>query len=158
MDIEIKQTITQIIAFLAMLWILKRFAWKPFLAILDERTEKIKSIFDEAENKLQEADALKADYDKKIANIEAEGQGIIQDAANQARQVAEEIEQQAQNKAHEIIDKAHTQLHTDIEKSKEGLKKEMIDVAFYAMEKLAYKKISKEDRDHFAKEVMNEVR
>ena len=51
LKIEIPQLITHIIGFLIALWILKRYAWKPLLALLDERRERIKNGFAEIENK-----------------------------------------------------------------------------------------------------------
>lgn len=157
MDIELKQTVTQILAFLLMLWILKRFAWKPFMKILDERTENIQSIYKEAETTQEQANDFKKEYEGRLAHINAEGQKIIQHSTLEAQQVATKIEQQARQKADEIIQKAHVQIESDMEKSQEALKTQMIDVAFYAIEKLAHKKLTKEDKDQFTKEVMKEV-
>ncbi len=39
----ISQILTQLIAFLIFLWIMKRFAWRPILRLLDERRERLES-------------------------------------------------------------------------------------------------------------------
>lgn len=46
MEVEVGQVVSQIIAFLILLAVLKRFAWGPLLQLLEEREERIRSEFD----------------------------------------------------------------------------------------------------------------
>ena len=62
MNLVWQQVLTQIIGFLIVLWVLKRFAWKPILALLEERRQKIKNEFDEAARRKGEANQLLASY------------------------------------------------------------------------------------------------
>jgi F-type H+-transporting ATPase subunit b len=157
MSFELKQTITQILAFLVMLWVLKRYAWKPLLNLLDERTHKIQADLDLAKVKNQHADERLEEYSKRIAKIQEEGKVIIQNAAKEAGQLGQEIQENAQRKAHEIIQKAHDQCVREQENAREELKKEMIDISFVALEKLVHTKLKKEDRDRFLVEILKEI-
>jgi F-type H+-transporting ATPase subunit b len=40
LDLDISQIIIQIIAFLVMFWVLKRYGWGPLLKMLDARQKK----------------------------------------------------------------------------------------------------------------------
>ncbi|MGZ3633771.1 MAG: F0F1 ATP synthase subunit B family protein, partial [Parachlamydiaceae bacterium] len=62
MKIQIGQVISQIIAFLLMLWILSRYAWKPILNTMEERRHKIQSDSDAIEDQRKQAEALLAEY------------------------------------------------------------------------------------------------
>lgn len=157
MSFEVKQTITQIIAFLIMLWILNRYTWKPLLSLLDERTRKIQSIFNEAEETNHQADLRKKEYDEKIKAIKSEGQCIIQSAVKDAKKIADEIQVEAQKKMQAIIHKAHEQSARDLQKARVQFKKEMIDVSFIALEKIINVKLNKEERDRFALEILDEI-
>jgi F-type H+-transporting ATPase subunit b len=157
MNIEIKQVITQILAFLVMLWILKKYSWKPLLSLLDERTNKIKAAFREAEEKNLQAEKYKAEYEQKIAALKNEGQVIIQNAVKEARQIAAEIQNESHKKANEILNKAKEQSDRELEKARVELKKEMIEISCLAFEKLVHQKLSQEDRDRFGLELMKEV-
>lgn len=157
MDFELKQILTQIVAFLIMLWILKRYTWRPLISLLDERTNKIQRIFEEAERKNQQADELKEEYERKMTGIKAEGQLIIQKAVKEAKQIAEELELKAHKKGLEIIEHAHNQSEREIQKAKAELRKEMIDLSFFALEKLIHVKVSKEERERFASEMLAET-
>ena len=157
MELDSKLIITQIIAFLLMLWILKKFAWKPLLRILDERKEYIQSLFDEAIKNKEEAEVYKEQYNQKIAHIHTEAQEIIKVAAKEAKTIASDIEDDAQKKAQEIIRTAHAQSERDLQKSKLEFNKEMVDISFYAIEKLIQVKLSKEERERFAFELLDKT-
>lgn len=158
MSFELKQIITQIIAFLIMLWVLKRYMWKPLMSVMDERTHKIQATFKEIEEKNQQADLRKAEYEKKISEIKDEGQVIIQNSVKEARKIAQNLEASAQQKAHEILNRAQEQAKLDLAKAKVELKKEIVDLSFHALEKLVRIKLTPEDRERFALDLMSEVK
>lgn len=158
MSFELKQIITQIIAFLIMLWVLKRYMWKPLMELMDERTHKIQATFKEIEEKNRQADLRKAEYEKKISAIKDEGQVIIQNAVKEARTIAQNLEVSAQQKAHEILNRAQEQAKIDLAKAKIELKKEIVDLSFHALEKLVRITLTPEDRERFALDLMHEVK
>ena len=53
--IDIRQVITQILGFLLMVWILRRYAWGPLMGMLEARREKIAGEFKEADRLRGEA-------------------------------------------------------------------------------------------------------
>lgn len=71
MDIEIGQIVAQIFAFLIMLAILKRFAWKPLLKLMDERRERIINEFAAIEKQKQEVNGIKKSYLDKLDHMES---------------------------------------------------------------------------------------
>ncbi len=58
--VDVPQVLTQILGFLLMVWILRRYAWGPVLGMLEARREKIAGEFREAERPKGEAMGLKA--------------------------------------------------------------------------------------------------
>lgn len=157
MSFELKQVITQIVAFLIMLWILKRFLWGPLMSFLDKRTQTIQDMFNAAEEKNQQADVLKAEYEGKIQDIKDEGQVIIQNAVKDAQKIARDIQLDSQKKAHEVLHKAQEQAQIDLAKARVELKKDIVDLSFNALEKLVRMKFTPEDRERFGLELMDEV-
>jgi F-type H+-transporting ATPase subunit b len=157
MSFELKQTITQILAFLIMLWILNRYTWKPLLSLLDERKRKIQSLFKEADQKNQEADARLKEYNEKINLVKQEGQLIIQNSIKEAKKIANDLQADAQQKVQKMIEKAHEQSARDLQKAKAEFKKEMIAISFVALEKLIHVKLNQADRDRFALETLDDI-
>lgn len=158
MSFEFKQIITQILAFLIMLWILKRYAWKPLMAILDQRTRKIQHSFDEIDEKNRQADARLAEYEHKIAKVKEEGQLIIQTSVKEARRVAQEIQTDSQKKAHEILNKAQEEADRELDKARIKLKKNIVDLTFHAFEKLIKMRLTQEDKERFSLALIDEVK
>ncbi|MCL5783857.1 MAG: F0F1 ATP synthase subunit B [Patescibacteria group bacterium] len=105
--------IAQGVNFLLLLFILKKFLYKPILKVLDERKQKI-------------ADSLKNadEIEKKLGQISQEREEALRKAAKDA----EVILQEATQTADKIITQAHQKAGKDIEKlveqSKESLKLE----------------------------------
>ena len=58
--VRIDIIVTQIIGFLIVLWVLKRYAWGPVLGMLEERRARIAKNVSDAENLRQDAERLKA--------------------------------------------------------------------------------------------------
>src|SRR3990170_8296691 len=110
MHLEWQQVITQIIGFLIALWVLKKFAWKPLLRVLEERRERIKSEFGKIEEERKNAQALLQQYQEKLKEIDAKARVRIQEAVNEGRKIAVEIKQQAQAEAKEVLTKAQAEI------------------------------------------------
>ncbi len=147
MHLEWQQVITQIIGFLIALWVLKKFAWKPLLRVLEERKERIKSEFDKIEDERQKAQTLLQQYQEKLKEIEAEARARIQEAVNEGRKIAGEIKQQAQAEAKEVLTKAQAEIGREIAKAKVQLKNDLVSMTISATEKIIGEKLDeKKDR------------
>lgn len=156
MSFEIKQIVTQIIAFLIMLWVLKRYAWKPLLDIMHERTERIQTAFDEANKMNLEADRRLADYNEKIRKINEEGDLIIQQAIQKAQKAAQDLNIETQKKSIEMIKKAKEEIARERIKQKKNLEGEVVDLTFQTFEKLTKLKLNKDERDKLSLQLIDE--
>lgn len=103
MDLEIGQIVTQIIGFLIALFILKRFAWKPLLGILEERRSKIKSEFEKIEDEREKAKGLTSEYEAKLKDIEGLARQKILEAAKEGQQMANQVRENARKEALDIL-------------------------------------------------------
>lgn len=147
MHLEWQQVITQIVGFLIALWVLKKFAWKPLLRVLEERKEKIISEFGKIEEDRKKAQQLLEQYREKLKEIDAEARVRIQEAVNEGRKIAAEIKQQAQNEAKEVLTKAQAEITRELAKAKVQLKNDIVSMALAATEKIIDEKLDeKKDR------------
>ena len=141
MDISLQQIITHAIGFLITLWILKKFAWKPLLAMIEERREKIAGEFQKIEDEKAEVDKLAAQYEAKLKDIEGERRARLAEAVTEGKQVAEEIKRNAQADARKIADKAKAELSLDVAKARVQLKGDMVAMTVTAAEKIIREKL-----------------
>ncbi|CRX38932.1 F0F1 ATP synthase subunit B [Estrella lausannensis] len=156
--IELKQVISQVIAFLLMMAILKRFTWKPLLAILEERRAKIRAEFDEIANKKEAAEKLKEEYRNKMADIENSKNRELQEAHKKAKELAKEIQLEALGQAKGIVNKALLDAEREAMKVKEDMKNEVAKMAVAIAEKLIVKKMDQEKKQELVAELIKEVK
>lgn len=143
MDLEIGQIVSQIIAFLIMLWVMKRFAWKPLLGVMEERRQKIQAEFDYISDQKNEIQKLIDDYHKKLDDLEGQGKVIIQKAISEGRNLAKDIQKEAHENAEVIVKKAQQEVDIQIAKAKVQLKTELVDMIIGISQK-----VIKEDLDN----------
>lgn len=146
MNIEIGQVITQIIAFLIMLWVLKRYGWKPLLNILEERKQKIQGEFNSIALQQNEVKQLQENYQEKMRNIDSEARHKIQEAVGQGRKIATKIEQEAHKDAQEILERAKSDVGNEIAKAKHQLQIDMVNLATAATEKILKEKLDADEQ------------
>lgn len=157
MKIELGQVITQIISFIIMLWVLKRFAWKPILKTLDDRRNGIKAELRDIEQQEQEIDKIKGEYLEKIREIDTFAKGKTKEAIDEGMAVAEQIRHQAHNEAKEIINKAREDLEKEISKAKKQLKDEIVDLTVMATEKILGAKMDQATQKGLIKQFIDEA-
>jgi F-type H+-transporting ATPase subunit b len=136
MDLRLDILITQMIGFLIVFWILKRYAWGPVLGMLEERRARIANEVSASEKLRREAEELKADYEKQLKGIEAQARQRIQEAVSEGQKVAEEIRATAHREADAITRKAKASVEMEYKKARVELRSEIVDAALGAAEQL----------------------
>jgi F-type H+-transporting ATPase subunit b len=139
------EIIAQVISFLILLFLLRAFAWKKVLKLLDDRKEKISLELQEIEEAKQEITGLKADYEAKLSSIEQVTAAKIQEAIAEGKMVQEEIRKRANENAQEIIENAKKNIKYELAQAKEELKNDIIDLTIGATEHIIREKLTGED-------------
>ena len=91
---------------LVLFFILGKLLFKPVQKILDKRKEMVQSSIDDAQQKQQQAQELKAEYDQKLAAAMTERDQIIQDAYKTAQEKERAILEDARQEAARIRERA----------------------------------------------------
>jgi F-type H+-transporting ATPase subunit b len=143
--IRLDIVITQIIGFLIVLWVLKRYAWGPVLGMLEERRNRIAREVGDAEKLRQDAERLKADYEQQLQTIESQARQRIQKAAGEGKKVAEEMRQAALDEARKITEKAKADLDREYQKARVELRGDIVNLALGAAERLLVEKVDTEE-------------
>ena len=84
LGIDPRWFLSQLVNFIVLLIVLQRFLYKPMLAMLQQRQERIREGMAQAEQAKKEAQRAEADYQKRIEDARREGQAIITQASVQA--------------------------------------------------------------------------
>ncbi len=141
LQLDVQQIISQAISFLILLWVLKRFAWRPLLSMLDQRRERIDQDLAQAAAKKEELTRLEEDYRKRLAAIDQEARLKIQEAVQEGKQVAMEIQGQARVAAQNILAKAQETVEMELSKAKVTLRDQVVEMTLEALERMLRKKL-----------------
>lgn len=95
MQFEWTTFILEILNFLVLIWILQRFIYRPILAMLDARQQRLKDESDRAEQLRNEAEALRKQYELRLAGWNQEKEGS-------RRRLEEELSQLRSNSLEDL--------------------------------------------------------
>ena len=144
MNLEIQQILTQALGFFILLFILKKFAWKPLLALLEERREKISLEFKNIEQVKSELSRLEEDYKAKLADIDTQARLKIQEAIAEAQRISIEIQEKSRDEAKKTLDKAKANIELEIAKARVDLRNQVANIAIKAAEKVLKEELNEE--------------
>lgn len=125
--------------------ILKKLLFKPVKKIVDQRQKEIESEYKKAEKTQTEADAIKAEWEGKMATAEAEADKIISDAVERADSRNEVMLYESREKADQIIRKAKADIERERKDARETIKKEIVDVSEALSEQIIGREINMDD-------------
>lgn len=155
--IDPKQVLTQILGFLILIWVLRRYAWGPLLGMLEARREKIAGEFQEVDRLKAEAQEIKGRYELELRGIEAQARQRLQEAVAEGQKLATEIQTEAQTEAAHRVERANEEIAREREKAKEILKEQMVHLAMRAAEKILRQKLDDAAQRKLTGEFIDEV-
>ena len=146
------------IAFLFLLLILKKFAWKPIISSLDERNTSIENALAQAENARKEIAELSARNEEILKEAKEERNNILRDA----NKVKEEIIAEARTDAQANVAKIMAGAKEDIETQKLAVMADMKNAAAGLALEIAEKVLNKElaakgDQEKFISELASKA-
>ena len=151
------QFVVNILAFLLLLFILKKFAWGSLLKMIDDRRERIASEFASIEQAKQEMAQLKEQYQQHLTRIEEEARAKIQQAIAEGRRISMEIEEDARAHSRQTLEKAKVAIELEVAKARAQLKEQVVDLAIQVTHKVMQQHLDEEtDRrmiEGFIKEI-----
>ena len=146
-QLDLQQIVSQALSFLLLLWVLKRFAWKPLLAMLDARKARIEQGLADIDRGKADLEQLQKSLQTRLALIDGEARAKIQEAIKEGRRIATEMQDQARNQAHEVLEKSKETIELELAKAKVTLRDQVAEMTMDAVERILQQKLDpKADR------------
>ena len=157
MEFDLKEFLVQIFNFVVIFFLLRKFLWKRFLTVLDERREKISKEFKTIEDLKSENLRLQEEYKNKLQQIEETARKQIQTAVQDGQRIADEIRQDAQKESQRIIQTAQGEIQFQLKKAKEELKSTVIDLTMKTTEAMIREKLNPEIDKKLVENLLAEI-
>lgn len=138
--------LAQIVNFLVLLYLLKRFLYKPILKVLDERKERIAKSLKNAEE--IEARLLKTEKDKEkiLEKATLESRKIVEEATKGADQIINDARLKATEDMQKIVEKEKEAIKLEGMKMQQEVKKNLAGMVAMVLEKVTGKVITKKEQ------------
>ena len=146
-SLDFQQILSQSLSFLLLLWVLRRFAWRPLLTLLDARRARIEEDLRQIAKSKDDVARLQAEYAQKLAQIHDEARVKIQEAVLDGKRIAIEVQEQARAQANAILTKSKETVELELAKAKVTLRDQVAGMTVEAVEKILRQKLDlKTDR------------
>ena len=148
---------SQVVSFAIVAFLLQRFAYKPILAVLEERRRKIEEGQINAEKIKKELAEAEKRYQEIVAKANADAQKMIDEARESAAHLSERKQQEAIAAAEQIISKAREASAIEHERTMESLKRELGRLVVDTTAKVAGKGLTPDDQRRLQEEAARQL-
>ena len=149
--------LSQVISFIIVAILLRVYAYKPILAILEERRQRISEGLLNAEKIKQQLAEAEQRHAEILAKANAQAQKMIDDARASAEHVGERKQQEAIAAAEQIIAKAQEASAIERERVMTELKRELGRLVVDTTAKVTGKVLTSEDQKRLQDEASRQL-
>jgi len=148
---------SQVISFAIVAFLLRRFAYKPILAVLEERRRRIEEGQLNAEKIKRQLAEAEQRYSEILAKANAEAQKMIDEARQSSAHLAERKQQEAIASAEQILTKAREATAMEHERMMESLKREIGRLVVDTTAKVTGKVLGPDDQRRLQEEAARQL-
>jgi F-type H+-transporting ATPase subunit b len=142
LDLFVKQTIL----FVALIFLLVKFAWKPILNSLNDREEGIKDALDAAEKAKLEMENLQADNERLLKEARAERESMLKEARDMKNKMIEDAKEEAREEANKMIAQAQASIESEKKAAIADLKSQVANLSIDIAEKVVKEELTNKDK------------
>ncbi|HPF10009.1 MAG TPA: F0F1 ATP synthase subunit B [Flavobacteriaceae bacterium] len=134
------------LSFLVLLFLLRKFAWKPILNSVNTREQSIKDALAAAEAAKREMENLTADNERILKEARAERETMLKEAREMKSQMIADAEEEAKAKAEKMISSAQAAIETEKKAAIAELKAQVASLSVDIAEKVVKSELSDKDK------------
>jgi F-type H+-transporting ATPase subunit b len=148
-----------VLSFAIVLYLLKKFAWKPILKALRDREENIQKALDSAELAREQMKQLKADNEIIMQEAREERNSLLQDAREVKEKMIAEAKEQANQEAQKVVKAARIKIRNEKAAAIEDIKNQVASLSIEMTEKILRQKLSdRKEQKELIKNLLDEIK
>jgi F-type H+-transporting ATPase subunit b len=148
--------ITQVVSFIILLVLLRLFAYKPIMRMLDERSQRIKESLDQAESVKQASLHAEEQVKQRLEEAGREGQARIERALKAGEEVKQKAQVDARKEAEALVQKARVEIQRERDDAIGEVRREFADLTVLAAGKVIEKTLDKKQHRELIEKVLEE--
>ncbi|GAA0714501.1 F0F1 ATP synthase subunit B [Aquimarina litoralis] len=136
----------QILIFVGLIFLLRKFAWKPILDSVNNREEGIKNALESAEAARKEMQNLQADNERILNEARAERDAMLKEARQLKENMITDAKSEAQAEADKIVAQAQATIESEKKAALAELKNQVAGLSVEIAEKVVRNELSNKDK------------
>ena len=136
----------QIILFILLLLLLRKFAWKPILNAVNEREEGIRRALAAAEDAKKEMQNVTADSEKLLQEARAEREAMLKEAREIKDKMIADAKAEAQAEGDKIVAKAQESIEGEKKAAINDIKNQVAELSVEIAEKVLRNQLENKDK------------
>lgn len=156
--IDWKLLIAQIINFLILLYLLKRFLYRPILNILDKRQKEVDEGLKAATHSKDIEQKMLERQKEIMKDTRAEAQNIIAVARDEAEKIKAETLKKVEKETENLKTRANLQIEKDRTTMQQELKKEIVHLSVLVASKVISQRLDEEGNKKLVEKTLNELK
>ncbi|MFV0440745.1 MAG: F0F1 ATP synthase subunit B [Lachnospirales bacterium] len=153
----VKQMVLLLISDLVIIFILGKLLYNPVKDFLRKRTERIANDIDKSEKALSDANALKAEYEAKLKDIDKEKADILEKARKLASDKEKDIIDLAKDEANVIKNRAMLDIKREEDKARDDMKSSIIEISTLMASRYVATNLTEDNQNKLLDEVIDSL-
>ena len=134
------------ISFAVLLFLLKKFAWKPIVGAVNDREQSIREALASAEKARLEMQNLTADNERILKEARVEREALLKEAREIKSKMIADAKDEAQIQASKLIEQAQTAIQSEKKAAISELKNQVAELSVSIAEKVLQAELSSKDK------------
>lgn len=157
LGIDWRLLIAQVVNFVILLWVLKRFAFGPLQAFLDKRRQEIKKGLDDAQEVAKQRQELKVLRQEIEARAKKDAEEILHEARKKGSKEYEDLMARAEIKVKELGEKTKQEIQRERETAVSEAKRELSALVVTATQKVLGRKVDEKTDKELISKALEEI-
>lgn len=135
-----------VISFFVLLFLLRKFAWKPIVGTVNDRETSIREALESAEKARLEMQNLTADNERVLKEARVERETMLKEAREIKAKMISDAKDEAQTQANKMIEQAQIAIASEKKSAMAELKNHVAGLSVDIAEKMVREELSNKDK------------
>jgi len=145
------------VVFIALFFVLKKFAWPAILRATEERERRIKAQLAEAQRQNAEARAALEEHRKLLAGAKDEAHTMINEAKAVAQKEREALLARTRQEQEQMLERAKREIDVERDRAVAELRREAVDLSLAAASRLIEQRLDDDANRKLVTEVLSSL-
>ena len=158
LGVDWKLLLAQVVNFLILLFVLRRFAYKPMLKFLDDRSKKIEAGLRDAKLATEKLAEIEAKERAVLEEARKESAAMIARTRESAEKTAQKIMIESREESERALNETRRKIEAERESMRTDMKRELAGLVLLATEKVLEEKLKSADDSELIRKAVEKMK